>query len=71
MNAVAPGVTRTRLGGDAFAQRPELIPPIADNTALGRIGESEDVAAVITYLLSPEARWLTAQTLEASGGYDL
>ncbi|MFK4085428.1 SDR family NAD(P)-dependent oxidoreductase [Kribbella sp. NPDC020789] len=71
VNAVAPGVTRTRLGGDAFAQHPELIPPIAGNTALGRIGESEDVAAVIAFLLSPEGGWLTAQTLEASGGYDL
>ncbi|TDD57811.1 SDR family oxidoreductase [Kribbella antibiotica] len=71
VNAVAPGVTRTRLGDDAFAKRPELIQPIADNTALGRIGEAEDVAAAITFLLSPEARWVTAQTLEASGGYDL
>ncbi|GAA0587246.1 SDR family oxidoreductase [Kribbella sandramycini] len=71
VNAVAPGVTRTRLGGDAFAQHPELIPPVAAATALGRIGESEDVAAIIAFLLSPEAGWLTAQTLEASGGYGL
>jgi NAD(P)-dependent dehydrogenase (short-subunit alcohol dehydrogenase family) len=71
VNAVAPGVTRTRLGGDAFARNPELIPPVATMTALGRIGESEDLARVIAFLTSPDAAWITAQTLEASGGYDL
>ncbi len=71
VNAVAPGVTRTRLGDDAFAKYPELIPPLAARTALGRIGEPDDVGKVIAFLLSPDAAWITAQTLEASGGYDL
>lgn len=71
VNAVAPGVTRTRLGDDAFAKYPELIPPLAARTALGRIGEPDDIGKVIAYLLSPDATWITAQTLEASGGYDL
>jgi NAD(P)-dependent dehydrogenase (short-subunit alcohol dehydrogenase family) len=71
VNAVAPGVTRTRLGDDAFARYPELIPPIADRTALGRIGEPDDLGRVISFLLSPDGAWITAQTLEASGGYDL
>ncbi|TCC25081.1 SDR family NAD(P)-dependent oxidoreductase [Kribbella speibonae] len=71
VNAVAPGVTRTRLGDDAFAQYPELIPPIAERTALGRIGESDDLGKVIAFLGSPDAGWITAQTVEASGGYEL
>jgi NAD(P)-dependent dehydrogenase (short-subunit alcohol dehydrogenase family) len=71
VNAVAPGVTRTRLGDDAFAQHPELIPPIAERTALGRIGESDDLGKVIAFLGSPDSGWITAQTVEASGGYDL
>jgi NAD(P)-dependent dehydrogenase (short-subunit alcohol dehydrogenase family) len=71
VNAVAPGVTRTRLGDDAFAKYPELIPPIAAQTALGRIGEAEDLGRVVAFLLSEDAGWVTAQTLEASGGYDL
>ncbi|MFG1625785.1 SDR family NAD(P)-dependent oxidoreductase [Kribbella sp. NPDC049227] len=71
VNAVAPGVTRTRLGDDAFSRFPDLIPPIADRTALGRIGEPDDLAKVIAFLLSPESAWITAQTIEASGGYDL
>jgi NAD(P)-dependent dehydrogenase (short-subunit alcohol dehydrogenase family) len=71
VNAVAPGVTRTRLGDDAFAQHPELIPPIAERTALRRIGESDDLGKVIAFLGSPDSGWITAQTVEASGGYDL
>jgi NAD(P)-dependent dehydrogenase (short-subunit alcohol dehydrogenase family) len=71
VNAVAPGVTRTRLGDDAFAQHPELIPPIADCTALGRIGEADDLGKVIAFLGSSDAGWITAQTVEASGGYEL
>ena len=71
VNAVAPGVTRTRLGDDAFAQHPELIPPIAERTALGRIGEADDLGRVIAFLGSPDSGWITAQTVEASGGYEL
>lgn len=71
VNSVSPGPTRTRLGGDAFAQYPHLIPPIAAKTALGRIGEAEDIGSVIAFLLSDDARWITAQDIEVSGGYNL
>lgn len=70
-NSVSPGVTRTRLGDDAFSRFPELIEPQARRTALGRIGEPDDVGAVIAFLASDEARWITAQDVEVSGGYDL
>lgn len=71
VNSVSPGVTRTRLGDDAFARHPELIPPQAARTALGRIGEPDDIAGVIGFLASDQARWITGQDIEASGGYDL
>jgi NAD(P)-dependent dehydrogenase (short-subunit alcohol dehydrogenase family) len=71
VNSVSPGVTRTRLGDDAFSRYPELIGPQAARTALGRIGEPEDVAKVIAFLVSDESRWITGQDVEASGGYDL
>ncbi|MBO9577175.1 MAG: SDR family oxidoreductase [Microbacteriaceae bacterium] len=71
VNSVSPGPTRTRLGGDAFDRFPELIAPLAARAALGRIGEPEDVGAVIAFLASDESRWITGQDLEASGGYDL
>jgi len=71
VNSVSPGVTRTRLGGDAFERYPELIAPQAARTALGRIGEPDDVGAVIAFLASADARWITGQDIEASGGWDL
>lgn len=71
VNAVAPGATQTRISGDAFAKYPEVIPAIAAKTALGRIGEPDDIGKVISALLSEDCRWITAQNIEASGGYTL
>lgn len=71
VNSVSPGPTRTRLGGDAFERYPEVIPPLIARTALGRLGEGEDIGKVIASVLSDEFGWVTAQNIEASGGYNL
>ncbi len=75
VNAVSPGPTRTRLadasGVVAFEAYPEAIPMLAAKTALGRMGEPDDVGMVIATLLGEEGRWITAQNIEVSGGYDL
>ncbi|WP_426570122.1 SDR family NAD(P)-dependent oxidoreductase [Streptomyces canus] len=70
-NAVSPGSTRTRLADDAFTRFPEVIPALAAKTALGRIGEPGDIGAMIATLVSDESRWVTAQNIEMSGGYNL
>jgi NAD(P)-dependent dehydrogenase (short-subunit alcohol dehydrogenase family) len=71
VNSVAPGPTRTRIAHDAFEHFPEVIPPIVERTALGRIGEPDDVAKVIAALLSEDFDWVTAENVEASGGFNL
>ncbi|MFJ9714076.1 SDR family NAD(P)-dependent oxidoreductase [Streptomyces sp. NPDC101234] len=71
VNAVSPGMTRTRIGDDAFTRFPEIIPAITAKTALGRAGEPDDIGAVIATLVSDESRWVTAQNIEISGGYNL
>ncbi len=71
VNSVSPGPTRTRLGDDAFAKYPEVIAPIAAKTALGRVGEAEDIGRVIAFLLSQDGGWITAQDIEVAGGYNL
>jgi NAD(P)-dependent dehydrogenase (short-subunit alcohol dehydrogenase family) len=71
VNAVAPGSTRTRLADNAFERFPEVIPALAAKTALGRVGEPDDVGAVIATLLGDECRWITAQTIDVSGGFNL
>ncbi|WP_440106211.1 SDR family NAD(P)-dependent oxidoreductase [Streptosporangium sp. H16] len=71
VNSVSPGSTRTRIGGDAFERHPEVIPALAARTALGRLGEPDDIGMVIATLLTEECRWMTAQDIEVSGGYNL
>jgi NAD(P)-dependent dehydrogenase (short-subunit alcohol dehydrogenase family) len=71
VNSVAPGPTRTRIGDDAFAKYPDLIAPIAEQTALGRLGEPDDIGLAIATLLSDDSRWITAQNIEVSGGLKL
>ncbi|MFF7716671.1 SDR family NAD(P)-dependent oxidoreductase [Streptomyces sp. NPDC087659] len=71
VNAIAPGATRTRLADNAFERFPEVIPAIAAKTALGRVGEPDDIGMVIATLLSEEGRWITAQNIEVAGGYGL
>ena len=71
VNSVAPGSTRTRLADDAFDEVPRGDPALAAKTALGRVGEPDDIGMVIATLLSEESRWITAQNIEVSGGYNL
>ncbi|MEU4833593.1 SDR family oxidoreductase [Streptosporangium sp. NPDC023615] len=71
VNSVSPGSTRTRIGDNAFERHPEVIPSIAAKTALGRLGEPDDIGMVIATLLTEECRWITAQDIEVSGGYNL
>jgi NAD(P)-dependent dehydrogenase (short-subunit alcohol dehydrogenase family) len=71
VNAVAPGPTRTRLGGDALDRFPDVIPPLVERTALGRLGEGDDVGKVIAALLSDDCAWITGEQIEVSGGFGL
>lgn len=65
-NAVSPGAIRTELGGGLNDEFEALL---AGQTALGRVGEPQDVARVIAMLLSEESAWINAQTVEVAGGY--
>jgi 2-hydroxycyclohexanecarboxyl-CoA dehydrogenase len=75
VNAVAPGPIETPLLNAA----PELLGEIGtrlkqgmvDATLLGRAGEPEEVAAVIAFLASEDASYVTGQTLNVSGGLSM
>jgi NAD(P)-dependent dehydrogenase (short-subunit alcohol dehydrogenase family) len=71
VNSVAPGPTRTRIANDAFSKYPEVIPPLVAQTALGRLGEADDVGRVIAALLTDDFAWVTGENIEASGGFKL
>ncbi|RWR27233.1 SDR family oxidoreductase [Sinirhodobacter populi] len=65
-NSISPGAIRTELGGGLNDEFEALL---AAQTALGRVGEPEEVGSVIASLLSDENRWINAQNIEVSGGY--
>ena len=66
VNAVSPGPVRTELGGGLNAEFEVLL---AGQTALGRIGEPEEVARVIAMLLTADGAWINGQSIEVAGGY--
>ncbi|MFD0206467.1 MULTISPECIES: SDR family oxidoreductase [Saccharothrix] len=67
VNAVAPGATRTPTNKTIF-ESPDLTNLITTSTALGRLGDATDIADVVAFLATPNARWITGQVIDASGG---
>ncbi|MFF4415829.1 SDR family NAD(P)-dependent oxidoreductase [Streptosporangium sp. NPDC001559] len=67
VNTVAPGVVRTDMTA-GHTSIPEVVAAFEAITALGRLGEPEDVADVVAFLASPQGRWVTGQTVDVSGG---
>jgi 3-oxoacyl-[acyl-carrier protein] reductase len=67
VNAVGPGLTET----DAVRENvPEEVKrALIGRTPLGRAGTPSDIADVVAFLASPDARWITGQVLLASGGF--
>jgi 3-oxoacyl-[acyl-carrier protein] reductase len=67
VNAVAPGATER-----SEAPRPDdLIKLFVDMTALGRIGQPEDIAAAVRFMASDAAAFITGEILNVNGGYRL
>jgi 3-oxoacyl-[acyl-carrier protein] reductase len=69
VNAVLPGATLT--DANKRASDPVLAPKTAQTIALRRIGQPKDIADVIAFLASEEARWITGQRIDTSGGQRL
>ncbi len=67
-NSIAPGAIRTELGGGL---NDEFEAMLACQTALGRVGEPEEIGGVIASLLSDENGWINAQNIEVTGGYNI
>jgi NAD(P)-dependent dehydrogenase (short-subunit alcohol dehydrogenase family) len=71
VNAVNPGVVRTNLhraGGMEAAQYQQFLDRSRETHPLGRIGEPEDVAQAVAFLLSDASGWITGETLPVDGG---
>ena len=68
VNVVAPGAIATDFGGGAVRDNAQLNAFVASQTALGRVGQPDDIGPVIAALLAPGTGWINAQRVEASGG---
>ena len=66
VNAICPGFIRTDMIGSALPA--QVIEATVSRTLLGRLGEPDDVAAAVLFLVSNEASFITAQVLTVDGG---
>jgi 2-hydroxycyclohexanecarboxyl-CoA dehydrogenase len=66
VNCVCPGVTHTAMTSYIT---PEIEEASSRFYPLGRLGKPEDIAPMITFLLSDEASWITGQAISISGGF--
>lgn len=71
VNAVAPGMIRTALTGPLFQAFSDLENEYPGRTPAGRVGEPEDVADVVLFLVSDLSRFVTGQNIVVDGGMTL
>jgi NAD(P)-dependent dehydrogenase (short-subunit alcohol dehydrogenase family) len=68
VNVVEPGAVRTNMSAGLF-QYPEVVKYYTDRIALHRIGEPEELAGAIAFLLSDDASYVTSATLLVDAGF--
>jgi len=71
VNAVSPGTIDTNFHIGIKSTKPEVFASWAKNIMLGRLGQPEDVAAVVAFLASADAAFITAETIQIGGGQAL
>lgn len=71
VNAVSPGTIDTDFHIGIKSTKPEVFQSWAKNIMLGRLGQPEDVAGVVSFLAGEDAKFLTAETIQVGGGQAL
>jgi NAD(P)-dependent dehydrogenase (short-subunit alcohol dehydrogenase family) len=71
VNVLAPGAIATDFGGGVVRDNAQVAGFVASQTALGRVGQPDDIGAAIAALFSDDLRWVNGQRLEASGGWNV
>ena len=70
-NSVAPGTIDTDVNAGWLRGNPQAEAHAASLAALGRVGRPEDVADIVAFLASDDARWVTGRVIDATGGSGL
>lgn len=68
VNTLAPGAINTDFNRETFENSPTVVDIISSQTALGRVGESDDIGGVVANLCKDDMAWVNGQRIEASGG---
>ena len=71
VNIVAPGPIATDFNGGVIWDNVDYNAKVKMLTALGRVGVPGDIGGVVAFLCTEDARWITAQRIEVSGGMNL
>lgn len=71
VNAVSPGTIDTPFHTQIKSTKPEVFASWKNNILLGRLGQPEEVASVISFLVSDDAAFMTAETIQIGGGQGL
>ena len=71
VNAVSPGTIDTPFHAQIKATKPEVFATWKNSILLGRLGEPEEVASVVSFLASTDASFMTAETIQIGGGQAL
>lgn len=70
-NVVAPGPIETDFNNAAIRSNPQMKDFLSGITALGRVGNADDVGSVVAFLCTDEAKWINGQRIEVAGGINL
>jgi thiol-disulfide isomerase/thioredoxin len=68
VNVIAPGIIETEKAAEMKAQMPDLFEQLRSDIPLGRFGQMSDIAGLVTWLLSDEARYVTGATIRIDAG---
>lgn len=68
VNSVAPGIVDTDVNAGWLRGNEEAEHWAAAASALGRVGQPDDIAAVVAFLAGPDGRWVTGRVVDATGG---
>jgi NAD(P)-dependent dehydrogenase (short-subunit alcohol dehydrogenase family) len=71
VNAVSPGTIDTPFHAQIKATKPEVFASWKNNIMLGRLGQPQEVASVVSFLASDDAAFITAETIQIGGGQAL
>jgi 3-oxoacyl-[acyl-carrier protein] reductase len=66
VNSVEPGIIETDI--TPWLSDPHLREQVASWSTFNRVGDPDDVADIVAFLASPDARWITGQSIDATGG---